>query len=81
MWDSGSCAISVVAYGEPGHPSWKEVRDSFSPRQVALAPTDVVDNCVIHPQDKFGRRVQVGRGIFEMFVTTDSASAEKQTGI
>jgi len=76
MWDSGSCAVSVVAYGEPGHPYWKEVRDSFSPRQAALAAIDVVDNCVIHPEDKFGGRVQVGRGRFEVFVTTNPPSAK-----
>lgn len=80
MWDSGSCAVGIVAYGEPRHPYWKDVRDSFSPRQVALAATDVVDNCVINPQDKFGGRVRVGRGIFEVFVTKSPPSAETEIG-
>lgn len=67
--------VSVVAYGEPGHPYWKEMRDLFSPPQVALAATDVVDNCGIHPECKLRGRLQVGRGRFEVFVTTNPPSA------
>ncbi len=76
MWESGSCAVGVVAYGEPGHPYWEEVRDTFSPQQVALAATDVVDNCVTRPQYKYGGRVQVGRGVFQVFVRTNLQGEE-----